>query len=389
MDFDRFEEADLAALPHRSGAKWARCPPGVLAAWVADMDFPLAEPVAEALRGMVDRSDVGYPCTPGGDGLATEFSNRMDKRFGWLADPAQVEVLTDVVQGLHLAVELFSERGDGVVTPLPIYPPFLEAVEPMGRRAVWMRFERSGRGYEIDFDQLERSIDRRTRLLLLCNPHNPTGRVLREAELRRLADLALAHDLVVVSDEIHADLVYPGARHVPIASLDADIAARTMTLASATKAFNFAGLRCAVAHFGSSDLRRRFRQVHHHARGGVNAMGLAATLAAWRHGDQWLAAVVSYLEGNRDLVVSHAEASWPGVACAAIESTYLAWLDCRGAGLPGAPHRVLLDEAKVMLSVGSDFGQGCEAFTRINFATPRPLLCEILGRMDRVLARRR
>jgi len=381
MDFDHIDEDALRA---RRGAKWANCPDDVLAAWVADMDFPVAEPIVRVLRQMSSTSDLGYPADADTRQLAGIFAGRMRQRFDWAVDPARVEVLTDVVQGLHIAVSLFSEAGDGVVTPTPIYPPFLAAIR--SRVPVWQRLVLTPRGYRIDLERLRADLTPNTRVLLVCNPHNPTGHVLGIDELEALAAIALERDLVVISDEIHADLVFSGSRHVPMASLGVDIAARTITLTSATKAFNIAGLRCAVAVFGSAPLQHRFHDVHSHALGGLGAPGLAATSAAWTECQDWQDEVVRYLEGNRDIVSSHAARRWPQVVHHAPEATYLAWLDCNALPRNPTPQRVLFDRARVWLSPGEDFGIGGEGFVRLNFATSRPLLHRILERMDQVLA---
>lgn len=386
MDLDGIP---VEALRRRRGAKWAKVPGDVLAAWVADMDFPVAEPVSRLLREMVEASDLGYPLGPSPEGLATVFAERMAARFGWTVDPRRVEVLTDVVQGLHLAVERFSEPGDGVVTPTPVYPPFLDAVHANRRVPVWKRFVRGARRHEIDFDRLREELTSRTRMLLLCNPHNPTGRVLDRDELETLAAIACEHDLVVVSDEIHADLVYRGRTHVPFATLGDDVAARTITLTSATKAFNLAGLRCAVAVFGSVDLQRRFRTIHHHARGGIGILGMAASAAAWSRGQPWLDEVLDYLQGNRDLVAEHAAARWPAAKHFAPEATYLAWMDFSGLSGRRSPQAWLLEHARVALSEGADFGETGHGFVRLNFATPRPVLREILARIDAAVEGRR
>jgi cystathionine beta-lyase len=381
-----FDDLDLMELRRRRGAKWSRCASDAIPAWVADMDYPVAEPIRAVLRQMIEASDLGYPQGPDPEGLATVFARRMRERFGWDVDPHRVEVLTDVVQGLHLSVELFSNPGDGVVTPLPIYPPFLDAVSGNGRRPVWQRFELTADGYRIDFERLRAEFVPDTRVMLVCNPHNPTGRVLTRAELGELAALAIERDMVIVSDEIHADLVYGGHRHVPLATLSPGIAERTITLTSASKAFNIAGLRCAVAAFGSAELHRRFRSVHHHARGGIGALGLAATEAAWTQGDEWLRDVVRCLEANRDLVAGHIASRWPLVRAGIPEATYLYWMDFSAAGLPSLPGDFLLEKARVMLAAGGPFGEGFEACARLNFATSTGILREILGRMDDAMA---
>jgi cystathionine beta-lyase len=221
-------------------------------------------------------------------------------------------------------------------------------------------------------------------VLLLCNPHNPTGRVFDDAELRALADLAIRYDLVVVSDEIHADIVYPGGRHRPFGSLGAEPAARTVTLTSATKTFSIAGLRLAVAHFGSPELLARYQSLPRFLLGGANGPGAVATLAAWRHGDRWVDELVDYLDDNRRLLADFVAAELPGVRHATPQATYLAWLDCRGlrgAALEPSPAAWFLERAGVAVNDGADFGEPGRGFVRLNFATSRSLLQRILDRL--------
>jgi cystathionine beta-lyase len=389
MPFDRI---DTEALRRGRVAKWVDCPPGVLAAWVADMDFAVAEPIARAVAEIAARSDFGYPCIAARDDLQALFAERMQTRFDWTVDPDCIEVLNDVVQGLHLAIHMFSEAGDAVVTPLPIYPPFLSAVSHAKRVPVWQHFVRDAGAWRVDLDRLEDEIPASARILLLCNPHNPTGHVLDRSELERLAAIALHRNLLIISDEIHADLVYPGFRHTPVATLGPEVAERTITLTSASKAFNIAGLRCAVAVFGTRELRRRFNEFHPHARGGLSATGLAATHAAWASCDGWLTDVVRYLEGNRDLLTEHVASRWPKVDLVRPEATYLAWLDMRklassNATVAGTAQRYFLEQAGVQLSDGADFGETGRGFVRLNFATSRAVLESILERMDEAIAR--
>ena len=375
---------DLRRLRRRRGEKWALYGPDVLPAWVAEMDFPLAEPVRRAVEEALALDDLGYPLPPRAEELPALFAERMAARFGWRPDPRRVEVIADVVQGIYVAVTQLSAPGEGVVVQTPVYPPFLEAVAQTGRRLVENPLVRAAR-FEIDFEQLRSRIDAQTRVLLLCNPHNPTGRVLARAELEALAEIALARGLAVVADEIHADLVYPGHRHVPFASLSPEVEARTITLTSATKAFNIPGLRCAVAHFGSGELRRRFLAVPRALRGGLGALGQAATLAAWREGTPWLDEVLRYLAGNRELVARFAAERLPGVVHVPPEASYLAWLDCGALRLEPTPHRFFLARAQVALSAGETFGSPGIGFARLNFATSRAILGEILERLAKAV----
>jgi cystathionine beta-lyase len=386
----RFDRLDPARLRRRRGEKWALHPPDVLPAWVAEMDFPVAEPVQRALREALDLDDLGYPINPRPGDLPAVFAARMEQRFGWRVDPHDVEVLSDVVQGLYVAIDRFSAPGEGIVVQTPVYPPFLHAVRDCGRRRVESPLVRrpGGSRYEIDFDHLRSVLDPGSRVLLLCNPQNPTGRAFERAELEALAALALSHELVVVADEIHADLVHDGRRHLPFASLSPEVAARTITLTSATKAFNIPGLRCAVAHFGSAALRRRFLGLPRPLRGGIGSFGLLATAVAWSEGQPWLDEVLRYLAGNRDWVAARTAESLPGVVHLPPEAGFLAWLDCRALGLGPSPQRFFLEHARVALSAGESFGRPGEGFVRLNFATSRAILGEIVERMAKALRER-
>jgi cystathionine beta-lyase len=379
---------DLERLRARTGEKWRVYPDDVLPLWVADMDFPVAEPIRRRLHRAVELSDLGYPMHPRPTGLPELFAERAARRLAWRVDPQRVELLTDVVQGMYVALEAWSERGQGAVVQTPIYPPFLGAVRNTGRRLVENRLALGPGGYEIDFDALRAALTPDTRLLLLCNPHNPTGRVFQRGELERLAELVLAHDLVVVADELHGELTYPGHGFVPFATLGPELEARTFTLSAASKAFNIAGMRCAVGVFGSEALRKRFLEVPRHLRGGLGGLGIEATRAAWLHGDPWLEEVLAHLAANRERVARFVAERLPGVVHHTPRATYFAWLDCRALGLEPSPFEFFLERAKVGLSDGRTFGAAGEGFVRLNFATSRPILDEALERMARALESR-
>jgi cystathionine beta-lyase len=353
------------------------------------MDFPPAPPVAAALAEMLETGDLGYPSLGEPNEVAVAFCEWAERRFDWPITPDRVVLTVDVLQPLTALIELCSRPGDGVVVQTPIYPPFLSAVELTGRELIDNPLGPPADGSRLDVAGLEAALAAHPspRVLLLCNPHNPTGRVFDDAELGALAELAVRHDLVVVADEIHADLVYPGTRHRPFGSLDgalgAEAAARTVTLTSATKSFSIAGLRLAVAHFGSDDLLDRYRSRPRFLLGGANAPGAVATLAAWRHGDQWLDELVRYLDGNRRLVAQFVTAELPGVRHVTPQATYLAWLDCRELVTEGRPSPAawFLEHAGVALNDGADFGPAGQGFARLNFATSRAVLQQILDRL--------
>jgi cystathionine beta-lyase len=303
----------------------------------AYMDFPIAEPIRRALRRAVEDSDLGYPIHPAPTDVPEIVVARMQQRFGWCPDVGCVEILTDVVQGMYVGLQQFSEPGDGVVVQTPIYPPFIASVRAMKRRLIENPLALGRVGYGFDLDGLHRAAADGARILFLCNPHNPSGRVFRRQELEDIAEIVTSSELVVVSDEIHADLVYSGHRHVPFSSLSSDVAARTITLSAASKAFNVAGLRCAVAIFGAPELKRRFCALPRHLRGGIGVLGIEALRAAWRHGQPWLDQVLAYLEDNRDLLAGFLVDEFAGIRWHPPEATYLGWLDCRDLGLEPDP----------------------------------------------------
>jgi cystathionine beta-lyase len=328
--------------------------------------------------------DLGYPLHPRPTRIPDLAAARMKTRFGYDVPRNHIELVSEVVQAMHVALLQLTQPGDGVIVQTPIYPPFLGVVREHGRTFLENRMRVGARGYEIDFDSL-RDQAQRARVLLLCNPHNPTGRAFRRDELAQIAEVARERDLHVISDEIHADLVFPGAQHVPFASLSADAASRTVTLYAASKAFNIAGLRCAVAIFGTPELKRRFNAFPRHLRGGLNGPGILATEAAWLHSDPWLADALAYLRANRDFVAEFVRSELPGVVHFAPEATYLAWLDCRALGLMPSPHEFFLKRAKVALSEGPNFGEAGVGFVRLNFATSRAILARALEQMAKAL----
>jgi cystathionine beta-lyase len=224
-------------------------------------------------------------------------------------------------------------------------------------------------------------------MVILCNPHNPVGRVFRRPELERLAEICLRHDVIICSDEIHCDLVYRGHPHIPIAALSPEVEARTITLMAPSKTYNIAGLECSVAIVPDPELRRRFLAGRCNLVPSVNVMGFAAAQAAYAHGDEWLAALLLYLEANRDYLCAYADAYLPGIRIYPPEGTFLAWLDCRGAGLPADPYTFFLERARVALNPGPSFGAGGEGFVRLNFGCPRAILAEALERMRAALAK--
>jgi len=374
-------------------AKWCYYDPDVLPLWVADMDFVSPEPVIRALHERVEHGIFGYAFPP--DELTETIQARLEMLYGWRVAVEDIVYVPGVVVGFNMACRLAGEPGDGVLVQPPVYYPFFGAPGNAGRvleMAEVKRHATRGARYEIDLDAFEAAIATptdtgRTRMFLFCNPHNPIGRVYERDELLALAEICARHDVLICSDEIHCDLVFSGHAHIPIASLDREIAARTITLMAPSKTFNIAGLHCSYAVIQDPELRKRFCQAGAGLVHGANLLGYTAALAAYREGGGWLDEVLAYLEANRDLLQEYVAKHLPGVEMIVPEGTYLAWLDCSAAGIDGEPSEFFVNEARVALNSGARFGPGGEGHVRLNFGCPRSTLVEALQRISSALER--
>jgi putative C-S lyase len=347
----------------------------VIPLWVADSDFRAPPAVLEAFRARLAHGVFGYTVPP--NELREGLIARMWKLYRWRVEPDWVVFIPGVVPGLHLAARHLVQADEHALVPTPIYHHFKQAVEKARRAFSDVPLVLAQGRWVFDEDRLRAAVRPESRLLYLCNPQNPGGTVFRQDELERLGELALRHDLVVCSDEIHAELILDeGKPHLPIASLAPEVSRRTVTLASPNKAFNFPGAGCAFAIIEDPALRRAFAADHHATVHDASVFGYAGALAAYTQCDDWLAAQLRYLRANRDLVEREI-ARVPGLAMAHVEATYLAWIDCAGLG-SGDPHQRFL-EAGVALSPGAQYGDG--RFVRLNFGTQRSRLAEALARM--------
>jgi len=367
--------------------KWSFYPEDVLPLWVADMDFRSPEPVIEALRRRVDHGVFGYSRPTAA--LRDAIRSQLERQYGWRTGHEEITFVPGVVTGLNIAVQAFAAPGEGILVQPPVYFHFFRDPAHHGRAVYDPPLARGRDGYEIDFDRLEAAITPDTRLFILCNPHNPVGRVFTRAELDKLAEICLRHRLLICSDEIHCDLIYAGERHIPIATLAPEVAANTVTLMAPSKTYNLAGLQCAYAVIPNEALRRAWQKTAFGIVPWVNTLGHVAALAALDGGAEWLAQAMAYIEGNRDLLAGFIRDRMPGVRMALPEATYLGWLDCSRAGIGENPAAFFAREARVGLNNGSDFGKGGDGFVRLNFACPRKTLAEALDRMAGALARRR
>lgn len=368
--------------------KWRKFGADVLPMWVADMDFRSPEPVIQALRERIDQGFFGYPLEPLPE-VVESVTGYLLQHHGWQVAPEAIALLPGLIPAFNVACRAVTQPGDGVLVQVPTYPPLLQCPKNLGLTRDEALLVRGPSGaYEPDWDSFQSAIHARTRVLLLSNPHNPLGRVFRREELARLAEISLRHGLTIVSDEIHCDLVFRGHPHVCIATLSPEVAARTITFMSPSKTFNLAGMKMAFAVIPDAGLRERFLAARQDMLASPNILGGVAMQAAYREGGPWLRELMEYLEANRDFLADFVQRYLPGVRMTVPEATYLAWLDCREAGLGGNATAFFLEHARVALSPGESFGRGGEGFVRLNFGCPRALLSEGLERMRQALERR-
>ena len=286
----------------------------------------------------------------------------------------------------NLACHALASPDGGVFVQTPVYHPMLHAAKETGCISQEMELTRQPDGsYSVDWDAFEAALSPQTRLFLLCNPHNPVGKVYRSEDLKRMAEICLERGVTICSDEIHCDLVFSGEKHTPIASLDPEIAQNSITLMAPSKTFNLAGLQCSFAIIPNPELRKRYLDSKKGLVSWVNLMGLQAALAAYQEGGDWLAQLMVYLEANRDYLVQYVRENLPGISIGVPQGTYLAWLDCREAGIEGEPGKFFLEKGRVGFNEGAIFGKGGEGFVRLNFGCPRSLLVEGLLRMKTAL----
>jgi cystathionine beta-lyase len=381
FDFDR-------VIDRRStdSNKWRKFPADVLPLWVADMDFPSPPAVVRALHARVEHGFFGY-LTEHND-LPEVVAERVAKRYGWRINPEAVVTLPGVIAGFNQALRALTSPGDGMLIQTPVYPPILRSAGNHRLRRDEHPLTRGADGrYTVDLDAFAAALRETTRVFLLCNPHNPVGRLYGRAELEGMAAACLRRDTIIVADEIHCDLLLDGRQHAPVASLAPEIEQRTITLMAPSKTFNLPGLKCAVAIIPNAALRERFLAAAGDLVPKINVLGCTAAVAAYREGDAWLEALLDYLKANRDFLVQQVRATLPGVAVAPAEATYLAWLDCRGSARAGRdPYTFFLERARVALNDGVTFGPGGAGFVRMNFGCPRALLAQGLERMRAALA---
>jgi cysteine-S-conjugate beta-lyase len=382
VDLGGFESRSERSLRERASLKWSRYDPDVLPAWVAEMDFGTAPAVVEALRRAVEREDFGYARDPDRDGLPNAAAAYFAEAYDWRIDPASVQTVDNVIRGVALVINAFSPPGAAVVLPTPAYPPFFEVIAQCNRPVLEVPVLP---GLGLDLDAIDHALAGGAGTVLICNPHNPTGRMFGRDELAALAEVVERRGARAISDEVHAPLGYFGRVHVPYPSVSDAAAAHSVTLTSASKGWNLPGLKCGqVVLTAPADAQRWRDGVPVFEQNAASPLGVAANRAAYTAGAGWLADVVGYLAENRRLLGELLAAQLPAVGYRAPDATYLAWLDCRPLGLTD-PAAFFLERARVAVADGANFGEVGRGFVRLNFGTVRPVLTEMIERMGQAI----
>jgi cysteine-S-conjugate beta-lyase len=376
-----FDDVTLDTLRRRRSSKWTKYPVDVLPAWVAELDVPLAEPIRRALHEAVELGDTGYAEA---GALPEAFAAFARARLGWKVDPAQVQVVPDVMVGVAEILRVAAPPGAGVVINPPVYPPFFHVIEEAGRRAVEAPLARAAAGWELDLDGIEAAFRAGAKAYLLCSPHNPTGSVWPADSLGRVAELAERYGVLVLSDEIHAPLALAGAAHTPFLAV---AGADGIVLTSASKAWNLAGLKSALAVSGSPRTRGLLDRLPVEVRYRAGIFGVFAAVAAFRDGGPWLDALLAHLDRTRRLLADLLAERLPEIGYVPPEASYLAWLDCAALGLGADPARVFLERGRVALMPGTAFGREGAGFARLNIGTSRALVAEAVRRMAAAVGR--
>ena len=363
--------------------KWNYFSADSLPMWVADMDFKSPPAILQALHARVEEGIFGYSVRE--TNVRPTIVARMERLYGWGIDPDSVVALSGLVSGLNIASRAIGEQGDGVLVNTPVYGPFLTAPVNQGRilqRADQVRTVKDGIiSYTVDFDALEAAVTDRTRMIILCNPQNPTGAAYSREELAQFAAIAEKHDLVIISDEIHCDLLLGDSKHIPIATLSPEIAQRTITLMAPSKTFNIPGLGASFAVIENAELRKKFQDAMMGIVPHMNLLGGVAMEAAYSRCDDWLMELRAYLTANRDFALEYIKNHMPAVHRTNPAATYLMWMDFGATNMDKTATEWLQEHAKVAVNGGQFFGEEGSGFVRLNFGCPRSTLAEGLDRI--------
>ncbi|MCF6148218.1 MAG: putative C-S lyase [Candidatus Kuenenia sp.] len=390
-DFDRVVSRKNTDCAKWDGALSLFGDADVIPMWVADMDLPIAKPITEAIKKRADHEIYGYSL-PNPKSVTDAIVNRMQDRYGWRVRPEWIVFTPGIVPALYAAIKAYTHPGDEVILQDPVYHPFWHAIKNNGCHVVNNQLVLHNGRYEMDFSGLETAFAirhgrpptrHRIRLMLLCSPHNPVGRVWKKEELIRAGEIAIRHNAIIVSDEVHGELLLPGAIHTPFATVSEEFEQHSITCISPSKTFNLAGLDASAIIIPNPGLRKQFQEARKGILPGINVFGFVAMEAAYRHGDGWLEQFLVYLHGNYEFLFDYIVKKIPKIKIIPPEGTYLVWLDCRELGFnPVDLRSFMAKEAKVGLDEGYLFGPGGEGFMRMNIACPRSVLAEALKRIE-------
>lgn len=380
-----FDRITVDQLRFRGSKKWSGYP-AAIGAWVAEMDFGLAPEIGNALLDAIQHDRTGYLTSAAQDNLARTCSRWQKDAYGWEIDAEDVRPIPDVLNALEMTIRHFSSPDSAVIVPTPAYTPFLELPRYLGRRVIQVPMQSDGGVWNLDSDELDRAFLDGGEVLILCNPHNPTGKVHTQGELLLIADVVERRGGRVFSDEIHAPIVYPGEHtHVPYASINEITASHTITAVSAAKGWNISGLKCAQVILSNDRDRQQWREVGFFAEHGASIFGAIASATAYEACGAWLDGVLSYVDKNRREMSDLIAHNLPGAIYHPPRGTYVAWLDCRALGLGDHPSAFFLDQADVACTDGALCGDGWAGHLRFNMAMPRPILRDALARMGRAV----
>jgi cystathionine beta-lyase len=358
----------------------------VLPMWVADMDFKTPLFIIEAIKNRLKHEILGYTIRP--DTVFKSIIYWMKKRHGWDIQKEWICISPGIVTALNIAVMTFTEPGDKIIVQPPVYPPFFSAIKNHNRQLVTNPLKLINNRYSMDFDDLEAKIEPKVKMIILCNPHNPTGNAWKKEELIHLTEICLKHNIIVLSDEIHSDLVFKGHTHSPTATLSSEVSSDVITCMSPSKTFNLAGLSTSVVIISNEKLRRKFNTLIEKLHlGSGNIFGMVALEASYsRRGSEWLDELINYLQQNIDLLIQFLKQNIPKVKAIKPEATFLVWLDCRELKMNSEQlKKFIINEAKLGLSDGAIFGKEGIGFQRMNLACPKKILLSALERLDRAV----
>ena len=361
----------------------------VIPLWVADMDFRTPDFIIKALKERLQHEILGYSIKPAG--YYNAIISWLHRRHHWDIKKEWISFSPGVVPALNMAVMAYSRPGDKIILQSPVYHPFYAAIENNGRRMVNNPLQLENGRYYFDFDDLKKKIDPDVKMLFLCNPHNPVSRAFTEKELRELAEICIENNILIIADEIHSDLIFPGYRHIPIASLSEEIAAKTITCMAPSKTFNLAGMSTSFLVIRDRELRHHYNKVLEQVHiGSGNLFGTVALEAAYSDGDEWLDQLMTYLQKNAELVKNYLHENIPAIKLTEPEATYLMWLDCTELKMNNKELKnFMIHEAGLGLNDGPMFGPGGEGFQRMNIAAPAETIAKSLNQLKKAVEKRK